>query len=95
MTTFCSQTTKMTTTTTTKKILKKYTKHKIMKTTFTPVIHPVQVRKVSSNVRLSAVTTNDAFLKFPKKTLIITFRRLHGIYHENKVMHRVGDCKDT
>lgn len=43
-------------------ILKKYTKHKIMKTTFTPVIHPVQARKVGSNVRLSAVTTNDAFL---------------------------------
>lgn len=40
-----------------------------MKTTFTPVIHPVQARKVGSNVRLSAVTTNDAsLLKLPKKT---------------------------
>ena len=41
-----------------------------MKTTFTPVIHPVQARKVGSNVRLSAVTKNNASLiKFPEKNL--------------------------
>ena len=39
-----------------------------MKTTFTPVINPVQARKVGSNVRLSAETTNNAFLiKFSEK----------------------------
>ena len=38
-----------------------------MQTTFTSVIHPVPALKVSSKVRLSAVTTNNVFLlKFQK-----------------------------
>ena len=46
-----------------------------MKTTFTPVINPVQARKVGSNVRLSAETTNNAFLiKFSEKKNIDNFQ---------------------
>ena len=67
MTTFCSKNNENDNNN--DKINKKtYTKHKITKTTFTPVIHPVQARKVGSNVRLSAGTTSNTFLfKFPKK----------------------------